>query len=75
MRMLERVKGWAAIVQTAKQNGQTPEQIRMEMEKAIAAAWASDDPAAKALQAQLFPHGRPSPEEFVAAICKKRLLE
>lgn len=71
MKIFDRMKGKAAIIGTAEHFGETPEEVKASMEEAIAAAWASDDPAAKALQAELFPDGMPSPEEFIARIARK----
>ena len=68
MKFFDRLKSKTAIQDTAAHFGETPEQVRAGMQEAIAAAWASDDPAAKALQAELFPDGCPSPEEFIVKI-------
>lgn len=69
MKFFDRLKGKAAIRGTADHFGETPEQVRADMQEAIAAAWASDDdPAAKALREELFPDGQPSPEEFISVL-------
>ena len=44
--------------------------IRKEMEKAIVAAWASENPEVKAFQAMLFPNGQPIVEEFIAVMAE-----
>jgi len=70
MKFFDRMKGGAAIICAADHLAQNPAQVKADIEEAIAAAWASDDPAARLLQDELFPGGRPSPEEFVSAVAK-----
>lgn len=68
MSIFRNIKSRAAIIRTAANHNQEPAQVRADIQEAIAEAWASEDPAAKALQAKLFPNGQPSPEEFIAVI-------
>lgn len=70
MKIFDTMRGKAAIQETADRFGQSPEQVRRDMQEAIDAAWASDDPAALELQHQLFPEGKPTPERFILALSK-----
>lgn len=46
-------------------------QIQQEMQAALDAAWATDDPEAKALQEQLFPGGKPTLEQFIEVLARQ----
>ena len=70
MKLFDNLKSKAAIRGTADHFGQTPEQVRLDMQEAIDEAWATADPAAKALQEQLFPAGKPTPEQFIATVAR-----
>lgn len=50
----------------AEQNGTTLDDVRQEMQAAIDAAWENPDGAE--LQHQLFPDGKPTPEEFIRTL-------
>ncbi len=69
-------KGKLAIRDVARRAGKTPEEVKADIEEAIAAAWESDDPAVGEMQKKLFPNGRPTPEEFIvtmsSSVQKKR---
>ena len=43
---------------------------KKEMQKAIDAAWTSNEPECRLWQEKLFPNGKPSVEEFVATIAQ-----
>lgn len=47
----------------AAQTGTTPEEIRADIQAAIEAAW--NDPDSATFRAQLFPEGKPEPEQFI----------
>lgn len=70
MEISDAMKGIEVIRQTAAHFGQTEEEVRQGMQEALDAAWASDDPAAKALQQQLFPNGKPCLEDFIITLSK-----
>ena len=70
MRFFDRMKGKAAIIGTAEHFGQTPEQVKADMLAAIAEAWENPEPEVQKLQKELFPNGRPTPEEFIAVVSK-----
>lgn len=70
MKIFDTMRGKAAIRGTADHFGQTPEQVRRDMQEAIDAAWNTDDLAAMKLQRELFPDGKPTPEQFIATVAK-----
>lgn len=60
-----------SIIETAKQHGVSEQHVRDEMQKAIDAAWNTDDEQALKRQKELFPNGKPTVEEFIAVISQK----
>ena len=75
MKKFQKLKNSAAVRIIASKHGKTAEEISREMEKALEAAWMTEDPAMKELQEKLFPEGKPSAAEFirtVAAYIKKQ---
>jgi len=75
MKKFQKLKNSAAVRIIASKHGKTAEEISREMEKALEAAWMTEDPAMKELQEKLFPEGKPSAEEFIrtmASYIKKR---
>lgn len=42
--------------------------VRREIQAAIDAAWDTDDLGALKLQRELFPNGKPTPEEFIVVV-------
>lgn len=70
MRLFDSLKGKAAIRGTADHFGETPEDVRREIQAAIDAAWNTEDPAAMTLQRELFPAGKPTPEQFIATVAR-----
>lgn len=68
MKIFDNMRGRASIIRTAEHFGQSEEQIRKDMQEALDAAWATDDPEAKALQEQLFPGGKPTLEQFIVTL-------
>jgi len=71
MKMLDRIKGKAAIQAAAEQFGLTPEQMYREIRACIEEAWSSNDPAVRARQNVLFPNGKPTPEQFISTLAKQ----
>jgi len=53
------------VEQIAAKHGVSMGEVVREMQAAIDAAWNATDPAARARQRELFPHGKPSIEEFI----------
>lgn len=50
----------------AKENGTTPENVRLEMQQAIDAAYAQKDTSVQSpWDALMFESGKPTPEEFI----------
>ena len=50
----------------AKENGTTPEDVRLEMQQAIDAAYAQKDTSVQSpWDALMFESGKPTPEEFI----------
>lgn len=70
MKIFDTMKGKAAIRGTADHFGEAPEDMRREIQAAIDAAWDTEDPAAMTLQRELFPDGKPTPEQFIATVAK-----
>lgn len=70
MKIFDTMKGKAAIQGTADRFGQSPEEVRREIQAAIDAAWGTDDLAAMKLQRELFPDGKPTPEQFISTVAK-----
>ncbi len=58
MKILDNMKGRSVIRRTADHFGESELQVRKDMQEALDAAWATDDPAAKKLQEDLFPDGQ-----------------
>ena len=53
------------IMVSAKQQGISPKEYRKQISNIIDAAWANPTTEQMLLQKQLFPYGKPSPEEFL----------
>lgn len=70
MKIFDNMRGKAAIRGTADHFGQTPEEVRREIQACIDEAWNTDDLAAMKLQRELFPDGKPTPEQFIATVAK-----
>lgn len=70
MKIFDTMKGKAAIRGTADHFGETPEDVRREIQASIDAAWDTDDLDAMKLQRELFPDGKPTPEQFIAIVAK-----
>ena len=70
MKLFDNLRGRAAIQGTADHFGQPPEDVRREIQAAIDAAWDTDDLAAMKLQRELFPDGKPTPEQFISTVAK-----
>ena len=68
MKIFDSMKGRTVIRRTADHFGESELQIRKDMQEALDAAWATDDPAAKKLQEELFPDGKPSLEQFIVTL-------
>ncbi len=70
MSIKNRVIGKAAIIRTASRCEKAPADVRADIQEAIDAAWASEDPQTIRARAMLFPKGKPTAEEFVAVIAR-----
>lgn len=70
MKIFDNLRGRAAIQGTADRFGQSPEDVRREIQAAIDAAWDTEDPDAMKLQEDLFPDGKPTPEQFISTVAK-----
>lgn len=69
MTIIQNIRARRIIARVAKQQGISTAQCRAAMIEAIAAAWATADPATKARQIQLVGEGRvPTPEEFIILV-------
>lgn len=68
MRIRDSIKAKRSIFLSALHSGVSYADCRKEMAAAIDEAWATADPAAKARQDQLFPGGKPTPEQFIATL-------
>lgn len=66
MEFCEMLKAKAVICRVAERQGKSAAEVRREMQKAIDAAWATDDPAVQQRQRELFPEGKPTVEQFMA---------
>lgn len=63
--------GLCALERLMLHTGKPREQICAEIQSAIDAAWASNLPEARKLQNDLFPKGKPAPEEFIAVLARE----
>lgn len=70
MKLFDSMRGKAAIRGTADRFGQSPEEVRREIQACIDEAWDTEDPAAMKLQRELFPDGKPTPEQFISTVAK-----
>ena len=71
MKFTEKIRAKSTIRKLAKREETSKRAILASMQEAIDAAWATDDPTAKAVQSQLFPDGKPSPEAFIARLSQE----
>lgn len=58
-------KGRRAIKATAKHYGVSVEEVRREIQASIDEAWRTNSLSAMKLQREMFPDGKPIPEEFI----------
>ena len=70
MKIKNKIIGKVAITCAASRYDKTPAEVRASIQRAIEAAWASEDPSAKVMRETLFPKGKPTPEEFVAVLAR-----
>lgn len=68
MKIRNTMKAKKAILFSSINSGISYADCRKEMAAAIDEAWATTDPAAKARQDQLFPGGKPTPEQFIVTL-------
>ena len=61
------------IKKIAAKSGVPAVEVVSDMQIAIDATWNNPDPAARNMQRELFPNGKPSVEEFINVIAKNRL--
>ncbi|MBQ7049334.1 MAG: hypothetical protein IJN87_01785 [Firmicutes bacterium] len=63
-------KARRTIEEIAKAHGVTYTEVYKEIQVSIDDAWATDDLAAMKLQRELFPDGKPTPEQFLSVLSK-----
>ena len=68
MRIIEIIKGKAAIQKVADREVKSYAEIEAAIQEAIDLAWA--EPTAREYQNDMFPEGKPSPAEFVGRMRK-----
>jgi translation initiation factor 2 alpha subunit (eIF-2alpha) len=57
--------------QVAEKFGISTNEVVREIQDAIDTAWDNPDPAVRAKQRELFPNGKPLPEEFIRTMAKE----
>ena len=70
MNIADVMTGMDIIRKTAEHYGVTEDEIRRGIQETIDEAWSSNVPAAKVHQQQLFPKGKPCPEEFIIVVAR-----
>ena len=70
MTLKEKIKVKKVIRTLAQRDGVSPEEVLRSIQASIDDAWESQDPAVRWKQLQLFPGGKPGPEEFIIWIAK-----
>jgi len=68
MKIRDKLKAKNVILASALHHGISYRKCRAEIAASIDEAWATADPAAKARQDQLFPNGKPTPEQFIVTL-------
>ena len=68
MKIKNKIIGRAAIIRVATNCEASPADVRASIQRAIYTAWTADDSSAKKMREDLFPQGKPTPEEFVAVL-------
>ena len=53
-----------------KDEGETAEKVRAEMQKALDLTWENEDPKAKEYREKFFPNGKPKLEEFLEKLAE-----
>jgi hypothetical protein len=70
MRVFDIMKGKHIIQQTAEQLGKHEWVVRAELQTLVDDYWERDTPEARRSRALLFPHGKPTPEEYIIVIAR-----
>ena len=69
MTIIQKIRARMVIAKVARQHGISTDQCRAEIQAAINAAWATEDPITRFRQIQLVGEGRvPTPEELIFSI-------
>lgn len=71
MTIRDQIRAKVAIRKLARKEGVHSEDVRKEIQNAIDAAWDNQDPAVKWQQLQMFPAGKPTPEQFIARVARQ----
>ena len=77
MRLFDIMKGKHIIQQTARELGKSEQEVRADLQFLVDDYWERDTPTAKHSRALLFPHGKPSPDEYIIVLARhtKRRLK
>lgn len=70
MRVFDNMKGNYIIQKTAQQLGKHEWVVRAELQALVDDYWERDTPEARRSRALLFPHGKPTPEEYIIALAR-----
>lgn len=71
MTIKERIRARKVIRTVAQREGIPPAEVRQKIQESIDEAWACQDPGVRWKQLQLFPEGKPTPEEFIVRAAKQ----
>ena len=70
MRTFDIMKGKHIIQKTAKELGKPEQVVREELQFLVDDYWNRDTPEARFSRACLFPHGKPSPDEYIIVLAR-----
>lgn len=68
MRIIDTVKGKMALFVLASRSGRTLEEVEAEIQALIDETWAN--PQGREERQKAFPHGKPSPAQFIGAVAR-----
>lgn len=71
MTFASKIRVNALFLELAQKRGVSPAAVRKEIQKAIDEAWECQDPGVRWKQLQLFPTGKPTPEQFIAQVARQ----
>ena len=77
MKMFDIMKGKYIIQRTAAQLGRSEDEVRAELQTLVDTYWERDTPESQYSRSRLFPHGKPSPDEYIIVLARhtKRRLK